>query len=103
MNPLHISDEAKRLQLLQDALKARIEARDVLAMKRGQMCATMIVCGMRFDVTILDNSYYQPTIVKGMDVIHAELMKIMDAHVDNARSAVEGAEWKLRQLVRSGQ
>lgn len=81
-------------------LQKRIDARNTMLMRRGQACASMTMCGMAFDVTLLDNTYYVPKLVKGMEVIHAELIKILDAHVDNARSAVEGAEFRMRELVR---
>ena len=100
MNISAISKQAVVIDQLRVVLQKRIDARARMSMKAGQACASMTMCGLSFDVTLMNNHYYMPELVKGMEVIHAELIKILDAHVDNARSAVEGAEFRMRELVR---
>ena len=100
MNTSHIARQIVVIDQLRAVLQKRIDARAQMVMKAGQACASMTMCGLKFDVTLMNNHYYMPELVKGMEVIHAELIKILDAHIDNARSAVEGAEFRMRELVR---
>ncbi len=100
MNTADIARQIVVIDQLRAVLQKRIDARARMSMNAGQACASMTMCGLSFDVTLMNNRYYMPELARGMGVIQAELIKILDAHVDNARSAVEGAEFRMRELVR---
>lgn len=65
----------------------------------GQDCATVHVNGVPFSVVQL-NSAHMPQVVKGAEVIQRECIAILQANLSVQLSRLEGAEWKLRQLVK---
>lgn len=89
-----VVDAARKEVAATEKLIAQVSAR------HGQDCATVHVNGVPFSVVQL-NRAYMPEVVKGAEVIQRECIAILQANLFAQRSKLEGAEWKLRQLVKS--
>lgn len=81
-----VHDIAKRL--------AQVEAR------YGQDTVAIHVNGVQFSLTSL-NSAYRPQLVRGMENIQRECIAILKAQHSSALSALEGQQWKLKQMVKA--
>jgi hypothetical protein len=89
-----VVDAARKAVAATQKLIAQVSARS------GQDCATVSVNGVVFNLVQL-NSAYMPQVVKGMEAIQRECLAILQANLSAQRSKLEGAEWKLRQLVKA--
>lgn len=67
--------------------------------KHGQDCADVSVNGVRFNLVVL-NRGYMPEVAKGMEAIQAKCLELLRMKLHGERSRLEGAEWKLRQLIK---
>lgn len=89
-----VVDAARKAVAATQKLIAQVSARS------GQDCATVTVNGVPFSVVQL-NSAYMPQVTKGAEVIQRECIAILQANLSAQRSKLEGAEWKLRQMVKA--
>jgi len=98
------TETIRRQTLVVDAAaKAVATTRDLInkvsARNCGQELAGISVNGVGFAVTALNRSYL-PELAAGMAAIQRECLAILHAQLTTQQSALEGAEWKLRQLVK---
>ena len=89
-----VVDAARKAVADSKTLIAKVSAR------HGQDCAVIHINGVKFDLTSL-NRAYMPEVIKGMEAIQRECVAMLQAQLATHRSRLEGAEWKLLQLVKS--
>lgn len=86
------------------AAKAVATTRDLIskvsARNCGQELAGISVNGIGFAVTVLNRSY-MPELAAGMEAIQRECLAILWRQLAAQKSVLEGAEWKLHQLVKA--
>lgn len=86
------------------AAKAVAATRDLInkvsARNCGQDLAGITVNGVAFAITAMNRSY-MPELVAGMEFIQRECLALLQAQLSSQLSGLEGAEWKLRQLVKA--
>ena len=69
--------------------------------KAGQSTSARVtVNGIAFDILRLGPGY-MPELVKGMEAMQREAIRLLTMHRDSIRSQLEGAEWQLRQLTKA--
>lgn len=61
---------------------------------------TISLNGVAFSPLVLSGGNYMPEVRKGFEVMQAEAIKLLQLKRADIRSRLEGAEWKLRQLVK---
>lgn len=88
-----VVDAARRAVNSTQKLIAQVSAR------HGQDCAEIHVNGVVFSVTAL-NRTYMPEVIRGMESIQRQCIELLQTRLSSERSKLEGAEWKLRQLVK---
>lgn len=100
MNTDHIRAQAKKLDELRESLKAAQINRDTVACRYGQVCASISINGIALKLSD-HNRNYMPEVLKGMEAIQAEAIKLLDMRVATLKGLVEGAVWKLSQLAKA--
>ena len=78
----------------------RVQIAKVSAKGCGQDTCSILVAGVTFSLTELNRSY-MPEVVNGMEAIQREVLAILQAQLASQISRLEGAEWKLRQLIKA--
>lgn len=72
----------------------KVSARDC-----GQATASIAINGIPFVITAL-NRAWMPELVAGAEAIQRECLAMLQAELADRISRLEGAQWKLRQLIK---
>jgi hypothetical protein len=71
----------------------------LLKMECGQEIASITINGVTFPLTCL-NSAYRPQVSKGMEEVQRICLSILAGYEATEKSQLEGAQWRLKQLVK---
>lgn len=85
------------------ARRAVAETKKLIAQasaRSGQDTAEIRINGVPFTLVGL-NSAYMPQVVEGMEQIQLQCLDLLRTRLHAQMSALEGAEWKLRQMVKA--
>jgi hypothetical protein len=106
MNSQDISTMTALLKSLIEAQAAEAKAQttlDTINLKRGQDGISCSVAGLTFGLSYSDSttSYY-PRYLPGRQALIAELRKVAHEHLIACRSKVEGIQFQIRKLAKTG-
>lgn len=98
------TDAIRRQTEVVDALEraaafTRDQINKVSARNCGQAVASIAINGVPLAITSL-NRAYMPELVAGAEAIQRECLAILQAELCDRISRLEGAQWKLRQLIK---
>lgn len=100
MNITVIKQQLDELASLYKRSSEAQNQKSVLEGKSGQDTCHIVINGVSFNVTEL-NKYYLPEVIKGMEIIQKEAVKLKEMQIATIKGKIEGLEFTIRNLTKA--